>query len=336
MTRDCGLRIDKAGIQSAIHNPQSAIQDCLGFVQMILAWPGGGHSAWTSSPRAGTSDKANVEVITSRRAGAGCHRAGRGMACDRTGRMSQQQQQHHQETPSADSPACAHRAGPVADAWDALSAFEDDLPASTEASAATAAAANAAAVEAAADVARDERVALPSQGGAFTLPLLCGGIAIIAACLLIPQADANRRLAYERLKLQADLQAVEKQVQVNDEFLSRVADDANLAERLAQRQMKIIRQGNHVLNLKNGGDTEMSPFQLTAVAPPADLPPYQPRGGLLARLCYNSKSRLYLIGVGLMAMAGGLVLGLGPRKSEDLVPISSLCEPPRDGTKTRG
>jgi hypothetical protein len=77
--------------------------------------------------------------------------------------------------------------------------------------------------------------------------MLCAGIAIIAACLLIPQADANRRLVYERTKLQADLEAVEKQVAVNDEFLRKVADDANLAERLAQRQMKMIRQGTRIL-----------------------------------------------------------------------------------------
>jgi hypothetical protein len=30
-------------------------------------------------------------------------------------------------------------------------------------------------------------------------------------------------------------------------------------------------------------------------------------------LCYDAKSRLYLIGAGLMAMAAGLVLGIGPK-----------------------
>ena len=49
----------------------------------------------------------------------------------------------------------------------------------------------------------------------------------------------------------------------------------------------------------------MSPFQLTAVPVPAALPPYQPRGGPLAALCYNPKSRLYLMGVGLLAVAVG-------------------------------
>lgn len=154
---------------------------------------------------------------------------------------------------------------------------------------------------------------IPTRGGMFTIPMLCAGIAIIAACLLIPQADANRRLAYERTKLQADLEAVENQVAVNDQFLRKVADDPNLAERLAQRQMKIIRKGNHVLNLKNEPGDEMSPFQLTAVPAAAELEPYEPRGGMLANLCYNPRSRLYLMGVGLLAMACGLVLGIVPR-----------------------
>jgi hypothetical protein len=175
--------------------------------------------------------------------------------------------------------------------------------------------ANADAVEEAAQTARVAERARPVGGGGFTIPLLCAGVAIIAACVLIPQTDANRRLAYERAKLRADLEAVERQVQVNDEFLQKVSEDPNLAERLAQRQMKIIREGSNVLALKatEQAEHEMSPFQLTAVAPPAELPPYQSRGGVLADLCYNPRSRLYLLGIGLMAMAAGLVLGFTPR-----------------------
>ena len=156
----------------------------------------------------------------------------------------------------------------------------------------------------------------PTRGGAFTIPMVCAGVAIIAACLLIPQADANRRMAYQQVKLKADLEAVEKQVSVNDEFLRRVADYPNLAERLAQRQMKIIRPGTKVLELKDSGEAEMSPFHITAVAPPPKLPPYQPLGGTLAQLCYNPKSRLYLIGLGLLLTASGLVLGFGARSPD--------------------
>jgi hypothetical protein len=171
------------------------------------------------------------------------------------------------------------------------------------------------------------------RGGGWTLALLCAGIALIACTVLIPTADANRRLVYEREKLKLDLESIRKQVATNDDFLKRVADDPNLAERLAQRQMKIIRQGTRVLELKKqkqhpagaGGAAtaaagftadDMSPFHLVHVAPPPPLPPYKPVGGLLAGLCYNPHTRLYLTGIGLFLMAGGLVLGFGARPQD--------------------
>ena len=166
------------------------------------------------------------------------------------------------------------------------------------------------------------------RGGGWTVAALCFGIGIIACCVIIPQADANRRLAYERERLQVDLDSIKKQVATNAEFLRRVADDPNLAERLAQRQMRIIREGTRVLELKKnkagaGGpgraagtpaagatlSGDVSPFHLVAVAPPPPMPPYQPGGGRLAAVCYDPHKRLYLTGFGLLLMAAGLVCG---------------------------
>lgn len=148
------------------------------------------------------------------------------------------------------------------------------------------------------------------SGGGWTIPILCAGLALIACCVLIPQADANRRMAYERRLLEMDLQSIKQQVAMNDTFLRRVADDPVLAERLAQRQMKIIRAGTRVLSLRDAPQSsDMSPFQLVSVAPPTPPPPYKPVGGLLANLCYNPRSRLYLTGAGLLLVAAGLVLG---------------------------
>ena len=150
----------------------------------------------------------------------------------------------------------------------------------------------------------------PARGGGWTIPLLCAGIALIACCVLIPQADANRRLMYERQMLKMDLETVERQVAVNGEFLHRVGEDPTLAERLAERQMKVIPEGTRVLELKHESDgTGMSPFQLVSVAPPPPLPPYRPVGGTIAGLCYDSHTRLYLIGSALALIAIGLVLG---------------------------
>jgi hypothetical protein len=161
--------------------------------------------------------------------------------------------------------------------------------------------------------------AIPRRGGGtLTIPLLCIGIAVIACTTLLPLADENHRLAWERQKLQQDLAHLKEQVQVNDEFLRRVADDATLAERLAQRQMRYIRQGSSVLKLGGGqgNNQEMSPFHLVAVPPPRPLPPYQPVGGVLATLVRNARTQLYMSGAALLLIAAGLVLGYVPRERD--------------------
>jgi hypothetical protein len=163
----------------------------------------------------------------------------------------------------------------------------------------------------------DEPSGSPIRGGGWTLPLVCAGVALIACCLIIPQTDSNRRLAYEKRMLEMDLESIQKQVTVNDEFLKRVGDDPTLAERLAQRQMKVVRAGSRIVKLDNDrSDEEMSPFQLVNVPPPPPLPPYKPVGGFLADICYQPRSRLYLTGMALFMIAAGLVLGMGEGRSQ--------------------
>ena len=148
--------------------------------------------------------------------------------------------------------------------------------------------------------------------GAWTIPLICIGMALIACCLLIPAADENRRLAYEAQELKADLEQLQKQAQMNDQFLKRVSDDPTLAERLAQRQMKMVREGTSVLELKGQAlRANLSPFLLVTLPPPAPLPEYQPLGGRFASLCRHPRTQLYMIGGGLFMIAVGLVLSHG-------------------------
>ena len=60
---------------------------------------------------------------------------------------------------------------------------------------------------------------------------------------------------------------------------------------------------------------ELSPFLLVTLPPPAEMPEYQPLGGLLSDVCRNPKSQLYMTGAGLLMIACGLVLGSsGPVK----------------------
>jgi hypothetical protein len=154
---------------------------------------------------------------------------------------------------------------------------------------------------------QEQPSAAPSGG--WTVALICIGMAIIACCVLVPAADENRRIAYESLKLKADLEQIKKQIEVNDEFLHRVAEDPSLSERLAQRQMKMVREGTSVLTLRSQPlGREMSPFELVTVPPPPDLPPYQPVGGLLASMCRNPRAQLYSMGAAMLLIAAGLVL----------------------------
>ncbi len=157
-------------------------------------------------------------------------------------------------------------------------------------------------------VSKVEQVKSPSS--VWTIPALCLGIAVIACCILIPAADENRRIAYERERLKADLTQLQKQASVNDAFLAELHQDPTLAERLAQRQMKMVREGTGVLKLDNNQDADLiSPYLLVTVPPPAEMPPYQPVGGMLAELVRPAKNQLYLIGVGLLMVAIGLVFG---------------------------
>lgn len=154
----------------------------------------------------------------------------------------------------------------------------------------------------------------PDRGSAWTIPLLCAGIAIIACCLLIPAADDNHRLVYEREKLRLDLEQIKKQVAINDEFLHRVANDPGLLERLAQRQMKMVRQGTNVLELKSDQNREdLSPYMLVTLPPPAEIPAYRPVGGVFSNLCRQPRSQLFMLGGAMLLVATGLVLGASPR-----------------------
>jgi hypothetical protein len=149
----------------------------------------------------------------------------------------------------------------------------------------------------------------------WTLILISIGVGLIACCILIPQSDDNARLHYQCEKLRIDLEHLDRQSAANEEFVRRIGDDPVLAERLAQRQMKFVRQGSSVLDIEGPrGPMDRSPFALVAVAPPQPLAPLELRGGKLADLTRNPKSRLYTIGTGLLLLAVGLVLGSSPSK----------------------
>jgi hypothetical protein len=159
---------------------------------------------------------------------------------------------------------------------------------------------------------RHERADVARKQGfhGWTLMMISAGIGLLACCILIPQTDENRRLAYNCLRLKADLEHLEKQAVANDEFIRRIVSDPTLSERLAQRQMQFVRKGSGVLDLNEPDNSlSKSPFSLLAIDAPAEVPKFRTPDSRLADLCRNPKSRLYLVGAGLMLLALGLVLG---------------------------
>ncbi len=157
----------------------------------------------------------------------------------------------------------------------------------------------------------ETKSASESTGAWWSIPLLCVGLAVIAYCVIVPATNANRKLVLEREKLHRDLEAVDKQIAVNEEFLKRVGGDPELAERLAQRQMKFIREGTNVLELPTQSSTkdQMSPFLLTAMPQAAPLAQLAETPGMLGKLASNEKLQLYAIGGGLLLLAVALVMG---------------------------
>jgi cell division protein FtsB len=149
------------------------------------------------------------------------------------------------------------------------------------------------------------------RASVLTIPLICLGLAILACCILIPAADENRRIAYQREQLRLDLQQLDLQIEVTRDFLRKLADDPTLAERLARRQLNVTREGSKVLEVPESQDrfSASSPYALVNVPSPPPLPAYEPVGGRLGELCRNPRSRLYLLGVGGFSIAVGLLLG---------------------------
>jgi hypothetical protein len=137
---------------------------------------------------------------------------------------------------------------------------------------------------------------------------------MVACALIVGQVELNRQVAWQRNKLKIDLDYLQAQVQQTEEYLKRIQTDPTMAERLAQRQMKQVREGSAILDVPGlPHQNDRNPFQLITIPPPKPLAPYQPRGDLLTSLFADQQRALCAIGIGLLLVAAGLVLG-GPNE----------------------
>ncbi len=151
-----------------------------------------------------------------------------------------------------------------------------------------------------------------SAANLLSLPLLCAGLCLIAVCVLVPQAEANRRLAVDRDQLRQDLDHADAQLDVNGRFLSAATTDPEVAERLAQRQMRQIRQGSSALHLDGelaGAPAVATVTDMLRVPTPPPVAAYEPPTGILGNITRTTHRQLYALGGGLLLVAVGLVSG---------------------------
>lgn len=144
------------------------------------------------------------------------------------------------------------------------------------------------------------------------MPLLSLGLAMIASALIVGQVEENRELAWQKNKLQMDLDYLEKQASVNEEFLTKLkqGEDAGLVERLAQRQKNLVRKGSAILDLKGpAGEDNTSAFKLTRLPPPPEIRPYEPARGFFTRFLGSAHQRVMAYGIGGFLVALGLISG---------------------------
>jgi hypothetical protein len=160
-------------------------------------------------------------------------------------------------------------------------------------------------------VPRPQRSAPTQHSGSWwTIPLLCAGIGLITCAIVVGQVEDNRKLAWQREILQRDLKYFQDQINTNQAFLSRLSDDANLVERLAQRQTKMVRKGAAILDLgKDSAQEDTSPFRLVNIPPPPNVKPYEPSKSIMSILFSHPRVRLYAYGVGAFLIARSLITG---------------------------
>ena len=152
-------------------------------------------------------------------------------------------------------------------------------------------------------------------GAWWTIPLTFVGIAITACAVIIPAADENRRDTYELAKIERDVDYFQRQSAVNQDFVRRINTDATLAERLALRQLHRTREGAKVVALGGLKPDRFgaSPYAMTRLDPPADLPAYRPVPGKLSEWFLGDKRPQQMAGLGLCVAGAGVLLG-GLRK----------------------
>jgi hypothetical protein len=149
---------------------------------------------------------------------------------------------------------------------------------------------------------------------AWTIPALCLALGLIAVCVIVPQAEANKKMAVDREQLTRDLAYVNQQVVVNQTFIDSFSSDPDLTERLAQREMKQVRAGTEIISFAPPKLRRVqNPTDMLRIPRPDPVPPYVPPMGMLGTICGDDRKQLYAVALGLFAVAATLVIGAGAK-----------------------
>jgi hypothetical protein len=152
----------------------------------------------------------------------------------------------------------------------------------------------------------------------WTMLMIAVGLSTLAACVLLPLREENRRLAHAFAGIEAEAEFVRKQVDANEQFLSRVHEDPALVDRLVMRATRRPVAGQQFLDPQPVGSFNASPYAITQITPPPPQTPYvSDLHPALASLVTNVRSRVILIAAGLFLIGGAVIIG-----SKDAAPAA--------------
>ncbi|MFT3788518.1 MAG: hypothetical protein QM770_20495 [Tepidisphaeraceae bacterium] len=150
--------------------------------------------------------------------------------------------------------------------------------------------------------------------------LIVAGLAMVGAAVLAPLREESRSLAHDAFALQREVDQVNRQMQINRDFVAAVPTDPQLATRLAMRQHTDVGHTDTKSIALRGATTKpfaQSPFALTSLPPPEPLPAYSSDvPAALRSWLLDANRRSLVLGLGVFCVAAGLILGAMPTRSK--------------------
>lgn len=139
--------------------------------------------------------------------------------------------------------------------------------------------------------------------------VLFSGLVVIGLAILLPAREQNRKLEHEFVQMQTEIDFVNRQIEINRQFLDDVTHDPELIERLLMRQTHRTLDGKSTLDLQTAPiNFGSSPFGVTRLNAPPPPAPYESDLPSWLEWTTTSSSRVIGISLGLFGIASALIL----------------------------